>query len=264
MNVYYMFEILILFGGGFLAGTLGGLLGIGGGIVLMPMLRFIVGLSPAYAAGTCVMAVFFTTLGGSYRHYRLGNVNLRSIAPIMISGALATVIFSVVFLYLSTRERWLDLGIGLVFILISIRMIAEGIPGLIKKYENKKTDNEIKGSLIKKISTGSLAGALPGLLGIGTGVILVPTFTYILSAPIKIAMASSLTCFSVNALISSVFKCCQGFINFNVALPICLGTLLGANLGARLNKIFSSSVLRLAFGLVFSYVSFKFILSFTG
>ena len=95
-----MSDILILFMGGFLAGALGGLLGIGGGIVLMPMLRFLVGLSPAYAAGTCVLAVFFTTLGGSYRHYKLGNVNLRSITPIMISGALATAIFSYAFLYL--------------------------------------------------------------------------------------------------------------------------------------------------------------------
>lgn len=262
MSVNWIFEILILLGGGFLAGTLGGLLGIGGGIVLMPMLRFIVGLPPAQAAGTCVLAVFFTTLGGSYRHYRLGNVNLRSITPIMIAGALATVIFSFVFLYFSTRERWLDLGIGLVFILISFRMIAEGIPGLIKKDEDKNTGNEIKGSLLQKISIGSLAGALPGLLGIGTGVILVPAFTYILNAPIKIAMASSLTCFSVNAFISSVFKYFQGFINLGVALPICLGTLLGANLGARLNKSFSSSILRLAFGLVFAYVSIKFILSF--
>ena len=86
----------MLFSGGLLAGALGGLLGIGGGIVLMPLLRFTVGLSPAYAAGTCVVAVFFTTLGGSYRHHRLGHLNLRSIVPIIISGAVASGIFSVV------------------------------------------------------------------------------------------------------------------------------------------------------------------------
>ncbi|MBU0520192.1 sulfite exporter TauE/SafE family protein [bacterium] len=256
-----MSDILMLFMGGFLAGTLGGFLGIGGGIVLMPMLRFLVGLSPANAAGTCVLAVFFTTLGGSYRHYKLGNINLRSVTPIMISGAIATAIFSYGFLYLSTRERWLDLGMGLVFALISLRMIAEGIPGLIKKYENNNS-NEINGPLIHKISIGSIAGVLPGLLGIGTGVILVPAFIYILNAPIKLAMASSLTCFSVNALISSGFKYWQGFIDLNVAIPICLGTLLGANMGATLNKRTSSKVLKLVFGLVFSYVALKFFLSF--
>lgn len=258
-----MIDILTLFGGGLLAGTLGGLLGIGGGVVLMPMLRFIVGLSPAHAAGTCILAVFFTTIGGTWRHHRLGNIYIRSIYPIMISGAAATVIFSVVFLYLSTRERWLDLGIGIVFSLISLRMIAEGIFGL-----SRQTDTQsgvvMKNSLAQKIVIGSVAGGLPGLLGIGTGVILVPAFTYLLAAPIKMAMASSLACFSVNAFISSAFKWGQGFVNLEVALPICLGTLIGANFGARLNKSFSSRVLRLAFGLLFSYVSIKFILTFAG
>ena len=200
--------MIMLLAGGLLAGALGGLLGIGGGIVLMPMLRFLAGLSPAYAAGTCILAVFFTTLGGSYRHYKLGHVNPRSLTPIMISGAAATVIFSFVFLYLSTRERWLDLGVGLVFALISLRMIAEGIPGLLRTNKNETNGRTPGGTLTPKIAIGSLAGALPGLLGIGTGVILVPTFTYVLDFPIKVAMASSLTCFSVNAFISSVFKYC--------------------------------------------------------
>ena len=252
----------MLFLGGTLAGALGGLLGIGGGIVLMPMLRFFVGLSPAHAAGTCILAVFFTTLGGTYRHYKLGNVNIRSIVPIIISGAISTIIFSFVFLYMSRQECWLDLAFGIVFSLISLRMIAEGIPGLVKKKENEMAGNEIKGILGQKVSIGTLAGALPGLLGIGTGVILVPAFTYILSMPIKVAMASSLTCFSVNALISSGFKYCQGFIDLNVALAICLGTLVGANLGAMLNKRFSSRTLKLVFGFAFSYVSIKFILSY--
>ena len=257
-----MSELLLLFVGGVAAGALGGFLGIGGGILVMPVLRFLVGLSPAHAAGTCIVVVFFTTLGGSYRHYKLGNVDLRPLIPVMISGALATIVFSFVFIYLSTRERWLDMGIGLVFALISTRMIAEGISGLIKRHENHKDKNKINGTLTQKTAIGSLAGVLPGLLGIGTGVILVPAFIYLLSAPVKVAMASSLTCFSVNAFISSGFKYWQGFTDLNVALPICLGALLGANLGAMLNKRVSSNALKIIFGLVFSYVSLKFVLLF--
>ena len=103
---------------------------------------------------------------------------------------------------------------------------------------------------------------MPGLLGIGTGVILVPAFNLMLGVPIKIAMACSLTCFSFNAFISSLFKFAQGFIDLKLALPICAGTLLGANLGAILNKWFASNVVRVLFGLVFLYISFKFIISF--
>jgi uncharacterized protein len=252
--------LLILFSGGIMAGGLGGLLGIGGGVALMPILRFFVGMSPANAAGVCILAVFFTTLGGSYRHFKLGNLQVRPILPIMASGAIATVIFSFLFVYLATREKWLDLGIGLVFSLISIRMILEGVPGFIKN--NDDSEQEMSGTIFQKVSIGSLAGALPGLLGIGTGVILVPAFKFILKAPIKTAMASSLACFSINALISSGFKYSQGFIDLEMAIPICTGTLIGANLGAIANKRVSGSILKLLFGMVFLYVSLKFILSF--
>lgn len=261
-----MLDFFLLLIGGFFAGALGGMLGIGGGIVLMPMLRFVLALSPVRAVGTCIIAVFFTTLGGSYRHYKLGHLRLRSIVPVIIAGVISTVIFSIIFIYFSapSRDQWLDLAIGIVFTLISIRMIAEGMPGFLKRGKKKNEASEIKGTLTQKSAIGALGGALPGLLGIGTGVILVPAFNLILAAPIKTAMASSLVCFSFNAFISSSFKLAQGFINPWIALPICLGTLLGSNLGARLNKRFPSTTLKILFGLVFLYISLKFILFFFG
>ena len=259
-----MVEATLLLAGGLLAGALGGFLGIGGGVVLMPLLRFFVGLSPAYAAGTCILAVFFTTLGGSYRHYQLGHIRIRALVPIIVSGATATVLSSLLFQHLATRERWLDLGIGIVFSLISIRMIAEGMNRFPERGFEETSRHEIGGTLPQRIATGGLAGVLPGLLGIGTGVILVPTFNLLFRASIKVAMACSLACFCFNALISSAFKIAQGFIEPEVALPICLGTLIGANLGAILNKRFASNVVKFLFGLVFSFISAKFILSFFG
>ncbi|MFC1639167.1 TSUP family transporter [Gemmatimonadota bacterium] len=111
-----------------MAGTLGGLLGIGGGVVLMPLLRFVLGLSPARAAGTCILAVFFTTLGGSYRHFRLGHLDIKFSVPVIVSGLATTTVFSLLFVPLANHGRWLDVGIGVVFSMISLRMILEGIP----------------------------------------------------------------------------------------------------------------------------------------
>lgn len=259
-----MVEPLLLLAGGFFAGTLGGLLGIGGGIAVMPLLRFVLRLSPAHAAGTCILAVFFTTLGGSYRHYRLGRVHLRSLGIIVISGAVATFAGSFVFRYLATRERWLDLGLGLVFLLVSARMLTEGISRSDKTKDTGMGGNEVKGTPLQKMTIGSVAGILPGTLGIGTGSILVPAFTFLLGSSIKTAMASSLTCFCFNALISSAFKIVQGFVALDVVIPLCIGTFLGANLGAVLNKRFSSAAVRLIFGSVFLYVSLKFLLLFFG
>jgi len=255
-------NLVLLVAGGLFAGTLGGLLGIGGGVVLMPLLRFGLGLSPARAAGTCILAVFFTTLGGSYRHFRLGHLHLGRITPVIVSGAGATAVFSLAFLPLASRGRWLDLGVGLVLSLVSLRMIGEGLSRGLGRRSGEHDGQELRDSLWPKVVIGGSGGVLPGLLGIGTGAILVPAFTFWLRMPIKMAVASSLTSFCANAFISSSFKLAQGFIDPEVALPICVGTLVGANLGAMLNKRVPSRAVKLLFGLLFSYVSLKFILSF--
>jgi len=253
--------MILLFLGGCLAGTIGGLLGVGGGVVLMPLLRFVVGLSPAHAAGTCIVAVFCTTAGGSFRHYRQGNLRLRPLIPIITAGTISTVAFSFLFRVLSQHEPWLDLGIGLVFTLIAGRMIVEGLPPHNRVSAESKT-HDIGGNRLQQTTIGGLAGALPGLLGIGTGAILVPAFHYWLKASIKVAVATSLACFCTFALVSSLFKYGQGYVVLDIALPVSLGALLGANLGAILNKRFTPGLVKLLFGMMFIYVALKFILSF--
>ena len=253
-------QALLLFTG-LIAGIVGGLLGIGGGIVLMPVLRFVIGLSPAYAAGTCVLAVFFTTLGGGFKHYRLGHVPIRSLYPVIVSGAISTILFSMLFLYFAHKERWLDLGIGIVFLLLSARMILDGIRNNRTRITNKEPAGDLQNSYPRKVILGGLAGILPGLFGIGTGAILVPGFTYMLNTTIKVAIGSSLVCFAVNALFSALLKSAQGYIDFTIAVPVCLGTLAGSQIGAILNYRTPSAALRILFGLVFIGVSFRFILS---
>jgi uncharacterized membrane protein YfcA len=254
-----MSESLALLGAGLLAGVLGGTLGLGGGVVLMPLLRFGVQLPPAHAVGTCALAVFFTTLGGSYRYYRLGRIPFRASAPVIVAGAVAAVIGSSLFTRLAADDRWLDLAIGVVFAWIALRMLLEGAFKLPYRRRAETPDATLRGSLPAKVGIGAAAGILPGLLGIGAGGILVPAFTYLLRAPIKTAMAASLVCFCLNAFISSAFKLTGGFIDFELALPACLGTLFGANLGAALNGRLPSRVLKLGFGLVFGYVAWQFI-----
>ena len=204
--------LLLLSFGGITAGMLGGLLGIGGGILIMPLLRFGMGLDPAYAAGTCIVAVFFTTLSGSLKHFNLGHIDFRSILPVIISGLLSTLIFSSLFLYLSTKEVWLDVATGVVFSLIALRMIWEGVSERLKKKLRTGSEARIEGSIWAKTTIGAAAGIFPGLLGIGTGAVLVPAFAFALNAPIKIAIGSSLACFSLNAFASSMVKLSQGFV----------------------------------------------------
>jgi len=158
----------------------------------------------------------------------------------------------------------LDIGTGLVFSLISARMIIEGLLEIFGRALPRSGADETRASLVHTLAIGTAGGALPGLLGIGTGGIMVPAFALILKTPIKTAIGSSLTCFCANALVSSAFKCAQGFVDPTVAGPACVGTLAGAYLGATLNRKFPSAMLKIMFGAVFAYVSLKFLLSFGG
>jgi len=245
-----------------MAGVLGGLLGIGGGILIMPILRFIVGLEPAYAAGTCVVAVFFTTLGGSFKHFKLGNIDFHSILPVIIAGLVSSLIFSMLFVYFTQKDVWLDVATGVVFSFVALRMLWEGIADYLHKISELTPGTGIHGSMLAKISIGGVAGVFPGLLGIGTGAVLVPAFSFALNAPIKIAMGSSLACFSLNALVSSALKLSQGFVQIHLLIPLCIGTLIGSQLGATLNDRLSSPFLKVLFGMVFVYVACKYLIVF--
>jgi uncharacterized membrane protein YfcA len=251
-------ELLLMTGAGLTAGMLGGLLGIGGGVILMPVLRFGMGLPAPYAIGTCVAAVFCTTLGGSLAHHRLGNVPIRSIAPVMVSGALSSVVCSVLFGWLTPRSHWLDMGIGVVLSAIAVRMIVDGAH-LSGGTDVGAPESTAEGTYrFRKVGLGIVAGILPGLFGIGTGAILVPGFTYVLKTSIRVAIGSALACFALNAMLSTVFKAAQGYIDVSIALPICLGTLAGSQLGASMSRRFSSAALKILFGAVFLWVSTRF------
>jgi len=256
-----VFAFLLLGLGGITAGMLGGLLGIGGGILIMPLLRFVMALEPAQAAGTCMVAVFCTTLGGSIKHFGLGHIHMRSILSVMVAGLFATFCSSMLFVYISQKGHWLDRATGLVFALVAVRMLWEGIPDYVRNVSLLETDEGtgIQGTLFSKITIGSAAGILPGLLGIGTGAVLVPAFAFFLNAPIKVAIGSSLACFSLNALLSSALKFFQGFVKVDMLIPLCVGTLIGSRLGAVLNGRVSAPFLKILFGMVFVYVAFKYL-----
>jgi uncharacterized protein len=257
-------DLLPLLLGGLGAGLLGGYLGIGGGIVVMPLLRFGLGMPSALAAGTCVVAVFFTTMGGAYRHARLGHIHFGSLVPVILPGVAAAALFSLVFQCLAVREKWLDLGLGLVFAAISLRMMVEGLFVGTAPCPEEKGGNMVGGRDWQKVVIGIAGGILPGLLGIGTGGILVPSFSLWLKTSIKTAAAASLVCFSFNALVSAAFKYVQGHVELSVALPVCLGTLVGALVGAGLNNRSRPGMVKALFGVVFCFVSVKFILLFLG
>ena len=246
---------------GLLAGVVGGLLGTGGCALIMPVIRFGFDFDPAFAVGTTLTAVVFTAGSGAYQHLKMKNVDKTTALQVGFSGVLGVIIGSVVFGYIKDYGDVIDLIIGIAFIIVSVRMLYEGLLG---KKPPPPVGTEMPGTVVSKSLLGSFIGFLTGIIGLGGGYALVPSFLYFLRAPMKLAIGTSMASFVWMALVGAIFKIYQGVVNIPVAVTLGVGALIGAIYGAKLVAKFKPNVLKALFGFLFLYVSLKYILLYFG
>jgi uncharacterized membrane protein YfcA len=244
---------------GLLAGIIGGLLGTGGCALMMPVIRFGFNFDPAFAVGTTLTAVVFTAASGAVQHMRMKNVDKNTALVTGGSGILGVIIGSLVFGYIKEYGKLIDLIIGIAFIIVSLRMLYEG---LLKRTAAVQATPSVPGSAASKITLGSGIGFLTGIIGLGGGYALVPSYIYFLKAPVKLAIGTSMAAFVWMALVGAMFKFYQNVVNVPVAVTLGLGALVGAIIGAKLVAKFNPNVLKALFGILFLYVSLKYILIF--
>lgn len=112
---------------------------------------------------------------------------------------------------------------------------------------------------MKKIIIGSLAGIICGIFGTGGGMILVPTFVYVLKINPKRARATSLCCMLVMVIASSIFYYQNNYINWKVGLLCAIGGIAGGFLGAKLLKKVPDYILKCVFICFLLYASYSMI-----
>ena len=245
---------------GLLAGVIGGLLGTGGCALMMPVIRFGFHFDPAVAVGTTLTAVVFTAGSGAFQHIKMGNVDKETAILTGYSGILGVIIGSIVFGYIKNYGDVIDLIIGIAFIIVSVRMLYEGIFAKGQKNQNA----QMPANPLAKTVLGSAIGTLTGIIGLGGGYALVPSFIYLLKAPVKLAIGTSMAAFVWMALVGAIFKFFQGVVDIPVAVTLGIGALVGAIYGAKLVARFKPNVLKALFGFLFLYVSLKYILIYFG
>lgn len=252
-------SILFLVGIG--AGGLGGLLGIGGCVIMMPIIRFGFDFSPTLAVGTTLVAVIFTAASGAFQHWRLHNVDWDSVKYIAPAGVIGVLGGSALFYFISEHGALIDLIVGLAFIVAAARMSYEG---MFRRQAPEVSGDKILGPARVKATIGGAIGFLTGIIGLGGGYALVPSFIYLVRSPMRIAIGSSLASFVWFALVGGLIKAFQGFTDVPAALALGLGAAGGAIIGARLVARFKPASLKALFGFIFLYVSLKYILLYFG
>lgn len=256
---------LLIAAGSFAAGLLGALTGLGGGVVLVPLLTVLFKVDIRYAVGASLVSVIATSSGAAAAYLKEGFSNIRigmfleiattfgallgAFLAARVSSETIAIIFGLVLLYsafLSGKPR--------------VRSVLDETPDAratrLKLNGSFPTPEGERKYFVRRVPAGfSLmfgAGALSGLLGIGSGAVKVLAMDQAMRIPFKVSTTTSNFMIGVTAAASAGIYLSRGYIDPGLAMPVMLGVLAGSLLGTRILVKAETSVLRLVFsGVIF-------------
>jgi uncharacterized protein len=263
---------LLVWIGSISAGFLGALTGLGGGVVIVPMLTLLFGVDIRYAVGVSLVSVIATSSGAAASYVREGFTNVRIGMFLEIAttlGALAGAWFST---RISTAAVAVVFGITLLFSSVlsrKERMDSDGadtgdrLAARLNMNGSYPEAGEIKRYTVHHVPGGTalmfVAGTLSGLLGIGAGAAKVLAMDRIMRLPFKVSTTTSNFMIGVTAAAGSGVYLKHGYIDPGLAMPIILGVLPGSILGARILAGAQTRILRLVFSIIIFILGFEMI-----
>jgi uncharacterized protein len=245
-----------------LAGLLGALTGLGGGVVIVPALALLFHIDIRYAIGASLVSVIATSSGAAVSYVREGFSNVR----IGMFLEMATTVGALVGAYLtariSTRAIGITFGITLLYSAwASFREKQNELPQVpnalaekLKLIGDYPTARGRQAYIAQNVPAGFgimfVAGILSGLLGIGSGAVKVLAMDHAMKLPFKVSTTTSNFMIGVTAAASAGIYLGRGYIAPGLAAPVMLGVLAGSILGARLLVRIRVPVLRVVFAVV--------------
>jgi len=251
-----------------LAGFLGSLVGLGGGIIITPALTILFGIDIKYAIGASIVAVIATSSGSAIAFVKdhVSNMRVGMLLEVFttaggVVGALMAGIFSSKLLYIFFSLILLNSFYGMLKktgLITKVKKEEEKVENdkyadrykLNSTYYDKATGKTVVYN-VTNVPQGSLvmfgAGFASGLLGIGSGAFKVVALDSYMKLPIKVSTATSNFMMGVTATASALIYFFNGTINPVVAAPIAIGTLIGSRTGAKVMQRLDAKYIRYIF-----------------
>jgi uncharacterized protein len=264
--------------GSCLAGFLGALTGMGGGIVVTPLLTLLLGVDIHYAIGATLVSVIATSSGAAAAYVKEGISNIRIGMFLEIAttlGALAGVKLA-----LRLRSTTLAVIFGLVLLYSAFESLRirrevqpdrppDRIASFLRMDSTYPSLQGLKKYQVRAVPQGFGvmfgAGMISGLLGIGSGALKVIAMDQVMGIPFKVSTTTSNFMIGVTAAASAGIYLKRGYVDPAIAMPVMTGVLLGAFLGARVLPKTKSRVLQLLFGAVVAVLAVEMLYhGFTG
>jgi uncharacterized protein len=278
---------LVVAAGSFIAGMLGSLTGLGGGVVIVPLLTLVFGVDIRYAIGASLVSVIATSSGAAAAYLREGYSNMRVGMFLEIATTIGALSGAFMAAYLSTSAIAVIFGVVLLYsAYAALRTKHDPSPGL--PADRLATFLKLDGSYPAASADGSqivvpgdgpaskrqsyhvrnvpsgfslmyVAGVLSGLLGIGSGAVKVLAMDQAMKLPFKVSTTTSNFMIGVTAAASAGIYLRRGYIDPGLALPVVLGVLAGALTGALILPVAKVRTLRIVFGTVIAALGVQMI-----
>jgi uncharacterized protein len=254
-----VFTVIIL-AGSFLAGLLGSLTGLGGGVVIIPMLTLGFGVDIRYAIGSALVAVIATSSGSAVAYVKEGYSNIRLGMFLEVATTSGAILGAFLAIYAPTN---------LIAVIFGVILIGTSATSFIKR---KNLPDSAQGSrLATRLRLNStypdgqtlrpygvhrvyggfammgLAGVLSGLLGIGSGALKVLALDNIMRIPFKVSTTTSNFMIGVTAAASAGIYLYRGYVDPGISMPVVLGVLGGAYTGSHILANAKPAWLRIVF-----------------
>lgn len=250
----------------FPVGVFAAMVGVGGGVFIVPVLTLIYDFKTPEAIGTSLAMIIFTSIFSTVSYsrqrridYKFGLILSVATIPGAIVGALAVNIID---------KNQLGLIFGIFLIFVALRMLITYDFGK-QKSKPKKTDRlwhrkisdsagtvfEYYSDLKKGFPLSFFGGFFSGLLGIGGGVVMVPIMHFLMDFPMHLAVATSMFIMIFTSLSGSYIHLIQGNVHVEYMILLCIGIIFGTQIGAYASKRASGKNLRRIFGIIVILVS---------
>jgi len=238
---------------GVCGGFFGALVGLGGGIVMIPLMILWVKLTQHRAHGTSLVAVVFTGLIGAIAYFSYGSVNWRVAALLAISATI-TARFGALFAH-SLPEKRLKKAFGIFLVCIALLLMGKG-------YLFQASLNASQGvRIIVFLATGMVTGFVSGMMGVGGGAIMIPPMVILAHMPQQMAQGTSLLAMVPVGIMGAYTHYRLGNVDTKIALGLVVGAIVGGYSGGTMANLLPEFYLKLLFSAVLIWMGIRFIRS---
>lgn len=271
-------EAIGLGGAAAIAAILGSMLGLGGGVFLVPIFTLFFGIDPKIAIAASAVSVITNSVVGSRIHLRNGFTNIRLAMLLGVTTVTGAIVGAVIALVANASV--LNFIFGLVLLAAAISMLVRRQAAIPNSPPGEPDPFELRAAYLDRatgaevcyvphrvplgLGASGFAGILSGLLGVGGGVIQVPMMNLLMRVPMKAAAGTSSFLVGMTSVATATLFYADGKIDARVVVPAMIGIFAGGQLGSTFTSRMKTANLVMIFVVIMVYLAVSMILKSFG